>query len=71
MFFYIMAGIVIVNLVTCGLLATSLPVLNRGRVFVLALCLDIIQVWRAAKQARIDVDNEQSRIEANERKLLQ
>ncbi len=67
----ITAVVISANLLTLALVVVSLPVLNKSRVFLLALALDIIQVWRAAQQARIDVDNEQLRVEANERKLLQ
>jgi len=59
------------NLVTLALVVVSLPVLDKSRAFVFQLSLDVIQVWRAAQQARIDVENEQVRVEANERKLLQ
>lgn len=65
-------GLVIaVNLIVLALGAVSLPVLNRSRALLLQVALDLIQVWRAVQQARIDVDNEQLKIQANERRLLQ
>ena len=68
----IVVGIVLIaNLALLTLVAFTLPVLDKGRMFCLQLALDIIQVWRAVHQARIDVENEKLKVEANERGLLQ
>ena len=65
-------GLVIAaNLIVLALVAVSLPVLNKGRALLLQVALDLIKVWKAAHQARLELDREQIQIEANERKLLQ